>query len=72
MKINTLLALIGTSSAINFSRFNGRPIALVMADPGVATKWGPGNPHPGFEISDSGFIGSEAKGAYTREAPSNF
>ena len=43
-----------------------------MDIPEVATKWDKKNPHPGFESSDSGFVGSEALGAYTREAPHNF
>lgn len=57
-----IAALIGSISAI----------AIKDYYPEVATVWGAGNPHPGFEITHSGFSGVEGLGAYTREAPSNF
>ena len=37
-----------------------------------ATVWNKDRPHPGFEITHSGYEGIEGLGAYTREAPDNF
>ena len=75
MKIISLLALIGASNAISFDRFNGRPIAVVLAElekHPAKTVWNKDRPHPGFEETDSGYEGVEGKGAYTRVNPSNF
>ena len=34
--------------------------------PAKATVWNKDHPHPGFEITQSGFSGVEGLGAYTR------
>ena len=73
MKFTAIFALIASSSAISYNRFSGRPIAVALAElNGPATKWDKDHPHPGFEATDSGYIGQEGKGAYTRVPPSNF
>ena len=57
-----IAALIGSISALTIGDYY----------PEVATVWDKKHPHPGFEITHSGFTGVEGLGAYTREAPSNF
>ena len=59
-----IVALIGSISAIT--------VRTQDYYPEVATAWNADHPHPGFEITQSGFSGVEGLGAYSREAPSNF
>ena len=57
-----IVALFGSISAISLGDYH----------PEVATVWNKDHPHPGFEITQSGFGGVEGLGAYNRVAPSNF